>query len=65
MTIPFLMSAPHIFTTVPLGLKRPILEKFFSLAEATEAIPASILLHHEGNLYVDRNSCPEKLLPPE
>ncbi len=63
MTIPALMSAKNIYTLVPLGLKRPILERLFVLDAPTEALPASVLLHSEGTLYLDRNSCPESLLP--
>lgn len=63
MTIPALMSAKNIYTMVPLGLKRPILERLFVLDAPTEALPASVLLHFEGTLYLDRNSCPENLLP--
>lgn len=59
MTIPALMSAEHIFTIVPLLLKRPILERLFALREPTVALPASILLGVKGTLFIDRNSCPE------
>jgi glucosamine-6-phosphate deaminase len=59
MTIPALMSAEHIYTMVPLRLKRPILERLFALREPTAALPASILLNFNGTLFVDRNSCPE------
>lgn len=58
MTIPLLLSAKYIFTMVPLGLKRPILERLFKLDKPTEALPASVLLQVEGNLYVDSDSCP-------
>jgi glucosamine-6-phosphate deaminase len=61
MTIPALMSAENIYTMVPLKLKRPILERLFDLDEPTQALPASILLHFEGRLYIDRNSCPPNL----
>ncbi len=63
MTIPAMMSAKHIFTMVPLGLKRPILEKLFALNRPTAELPASVLLRADGTLYIDRNSCPRKLLP--
>jgi glucosamine-6-phosphate deaminase len=63
MTIPLLVSAKNIFTIVPLGLKRPILERFFALKKPTTDLPASILLKSPGILYIDRNSCPGKLLP--
>jgi glucosamine-6-phosphate deaminase len=62
MTIAVLMSAQNIFTMVPLGLKRPILEKLFALSAPTTKLPASVLLEAEGKLYIDRNSCPQKLL---
>ncbi|PCJ58865.1 MAG: hypothetical protein COA79_12415 [Planctomycetota bacterium] len=61
MTIPALFSAANIYTIVPLGLKRPILEKLFKTAAITNELPASILLEYEGTLYVDTNSCPECL----
>jgi glucosamine-6-phosphate deaminase len=62
MTIPLLVSARHIFTMVPLGLKRPILERLFALDAPTVALPASILLEREGTLFVDRDSCPKQFL---
>ena len=62
MTIPALMSAKNIYTMVPLGLKRPILEKFFALKTPTTELPASVLLEAEGTLYIDRNSCPQEFL---
>ena len=62
MTIPALMSAKNIYTMVPLGLKRPILEKFFALKTPTTELPASVLLKADGTLYIDRNSCPQELL---
>jgi len=62
MTLPALLSAEHIFTMVPLGLKRPILTKLFQQQTPTTAVPASILSSVEGTLYIDRNSCPENLL---
>lgn len=63
MTIscPWLVSARHTFTTVPLGPKRPILERLFALDTPTVALPASILLEREGTLYVDHDSCPRQL----
>jgi glucosamine-6-phosphate deaminase len=63
MTIPALLSAKHIYTMVPLGLKRPILERLFQTAEPTTDLPASIISQVNGLLYVDRNSCPENFLP--
>ena len=65
MTIPFLISAKRVYTMVPLGLKRPILERLFALQQPSEALPASILLQVEGTLYMDRDSCPAHLLDPE
>lgn len=64
MTIPALMSAKNIYTMVPLGLKRPILEKLFRLKEPTAELPASVLLGVDSTLFVDRNSCPRALLSP-
>ena len=58
MTIPALLSAKHIYTMVPLSLKRPILEKLFALHAPTTDLPASILLKAAGALYIDRDSCP-------
>ena len=62
MTIPLLVSARHIFTMVPLGLKRPILERLLALNTPSVALPASILLECAGNLYVNGDSCPRQLL---
>ncbi len=61
MTIPALMSAPHIFTMVPLALKRSILTQVLSTPAPTEALPASILSGVEGMLFIDQNSCPAHL----
>ena len=63
MTMPALLSAESIYTMVPLGLKRPILERLFALRVPTEALPASVLLEADGTLYLDRNSCPEGVAP--
>ena len=62
MTIPLLMSAKNIYTMVPLGLKRPILERLFAFKTPTETLPASVLLEVDGTLYVDRDSCPWQTL---
>jgi len=62
MTIPGLLSAKHIYTMVPLGLKRPILEKLFELNTPTTQLPASVLLETDSTLYLDSNSCPQNLL---
>lgn len=58
MTIPAMLSAPHVFTIVPLALKRPILTRLFATPEPTEDLPASILSTVPGTLFLDRNSCP-------
>lgn len=63
MTIPALLSPRHIFTMVPLGLKREILTRVVSTPQPTEDLPATILSTVESTLYVDRDSCPEHLLP--
>lgn len=62
MTIPALFSAQHIFTMVPLGLKREILTRVLSTPQPDENLPASILSQYPGKLYVDRDSCPSSLL---
>lgn len=59
MTIPAILSSRHVFTMVPLALKRPILTRLFTLQEPTIEVPASILLRKKGSIFVDRNSCPE------
>lgn len=58
MTIPAMLSAPHVYTMVPLALKRQILTRLFAAAVPTESLPASILSTVEGILCLDRNSCP-------
>lgn len=60
MTMPVLLSVEYIYTMVPLGLKRPILEKLFALNRPTTELPASALLQADGTLYIDRNSCPRR-----
>jgi glucosamine-6-phosphate deaminase len=62
MTLPAMLSAPHVYTMVPLGLKRSILTKVFSSPAPTVSLPASILSTIEGTLFLDRNSCPLDLL---
>ena len=62
MTIPALMSAHHRFTMVPYEEKRPILTRLLATEKPTEKLPASILREYEGNLYIDRESCPTELL---
>ena len=64
MTIPAMLTARYVYTMVPLGLKRPILEKLFALNTPTTELPATILLENDGTLYIDRNSCPQDLLEP-
>jgi len=61
MTIPALMSIRHIFTMVPLALKKPILTRLLETHEPSEDLPASILRTVESLLFVDRDSCPESL----
>jgi glucosamine-6-phosphate deaminase len=58
MTIPAMLSAPHVFTIVPLALKRPIVTRLLATLEPTEELPASILSTVEGTLFLDRNSYP-------
>ncbi len=63
MTIPALLSAHHVFTIVPLALKREILTRMTAITEQTTDLPATILHWWPSVLYVDRNSCPAALLP--
>ena len=58
MTIPAMLSASHVFTIVPLALKRPVMSRLLATPEPTENLPASILSRVEGTLFLDRNSCP-------
>jgi len=58
MTIPAMLSASHVFTIVPLALKRPVITRLLATPEPTENLPASILTRVEGTLFLDRNSCP-------
>ena len=58
MTIPAMLSASHVFTIVPLALKRAIVTRLLATSEPTENLPASILSTVEGVLFLDRNSCP-------
>ena len=58
MTIPALLSASHVFTIVPLALKREIMTRLLATPEPNENLPASILSTVEGTLFLDRNSCP-------
>lgn len=63
MTIPAMLAARHVFTMVPLALKREILTRLIAIREPSAELPATILYRTPGVLYVDRNSCPEALLP--
>ena len=63
MTLPAMLSAAHVYTMVPLALKRPILGRVLSTPSPTVALPASILSTVPGNLYVDRDSCPVEFMP--
>jgi glucosamine-6-phosphate deaminase len=58
MTIPAMLSAPYVFTIVPLALKRPIVTRLLATPEPTAELPASILSTVEGTLFLDRNSYP-------
>jgi len=58
MTTPALLSASHVFTIVPLALKRDIVARLFAISQPTEDLPASILFTVEGTLFLDWNSCP-------
>jgi glucosamine-6-phosphate deaminase len=58
MTLPALLSARHVFTIVPLALKRDIVSRLLATSEPTEDLPASILSIVEGRLFLDRNSSP-------
>jgi glucosamine-6-phosphate deaminase len=58
MTIPAMLTAKHVFTIVPLALKRDIVTRLLATSEPTEELPASILSTVEGLLFLDRNSCP-------
>lgn len=59
MTLPAMLAAPHIFTMVPLALKRNIIGRLLATPEPNESLPASILSKTKGVLYLDRNSYPE------
>lgn len=61
MTIPALRTQRYIFTMVPLGLKREILTRVLSTPKPDENLPATILFDTPGTLYVDKDSCPQKL----
>lgn len=59
MTIPAILSARHIYTMVPLALKKPILTRLAETSEPSENLPASIIGTVESRLFVDRDSCPD------
>ena len=59
MTIPALLRARHVFTMVPLALKREILTRLMQYTEPSPELPATILLRTPSVLYLDRDSCPE------
>jgi glucosamine-6-phosphate deaminase len=58
MTIPALLNAEHVYTMVPLAIKRNILTNLFNTHEPTTALPASILRNVDSVLFLDRDSCP-------
>jgi glucosamine-6-phosphate deaminase len=58
MTLPAMLSAKHVFTIVPLALKRDIITRLFATLEPTNELPASILSTVDGTLFLDRNSWP-------
>jgi len=60
MTIPALLSATHVYTMVPLALKRDILTQLFNTKEPTTDLPASILRNVDSVLFLDRDSCPNQ-----
>lgn len=61
MTIPAMLKAPHVYTMVPLALKKPILTRLLQTAEPSTELPASIISTVPGLLFVDRDSCPDSL----
>ena len=61
MTIPAMLKAPHVYTMVPLALKKPILTRLLQTAEPSTELPASIISTVAGLLFVDRDSCPDSL----
>jgi glucosamine-6-phosphate deaminase len=65
MTIPALLRAEHVYTMVPLAIKREILTKLFQTPKPIATLPASILRTVDGTLFIDRNSCPPESLPAE
>ena len=61
-TLPAMLSAAHVFTMVPLALKKPILSRVLSTDSPTTDLPATIIKWHDGTLFCDRNSCPDFLI---
>ena len=59
MTLPAMLSARHVFTMVPLALKKPILTRVLSSEVPTTSLPATILRWHKGTLFIDRDACPD------
>ena len=59
MTIPALARYSHIFIVVPLALKRNILTRVLCVESPGESLPATILNHEPGWLYMDEDSCHE------
>lgn len=62
LTTPAMLSASHIFTIVPLALKKPILTRMLGTEMPTTDLPATILKWHTGTLFCDRHSCPDFLM---
>ena len=62
LTIPAMFTAPYTFTMVPLRLKREILTRLLAIETPAADLPATILRTTEGTLFIDRNSCPERIL---
>ncbi|MEN8139283.1 MAG: 6-phosphogluconolactonase [Bacteroidota bacterium] len=61
MTTTAMQSANNVYTMVPLENKQSVLKRLFQIDEPTNELPASILLKIEGNLYLDKDSCPSEL----
>ena len=61
MTIPAMLAAKHVFSMVPLGLKKEIITRLLDTPEPDENLPASILSTVESKLFLDRDSCPDSL----
>jgi glucosamine-6-phosphate deaminase len=61
LTLPAMLSASHVFTMVPLALKKSILTRVLSTETPTTDLPATILKWYASTLFCDRNSCPDFL----